>query len=227
MTGPIHLQTHGSETRFRNLFVREIPSEEANDLLAKIAGHEDEYQSIFNGKSLEGWTGATDQYEVVDGAIRCKKGAGGNLITAKSYADFAVRLEFKLPPGGNNGLAIRTPNADVNPAHKALELQVLDDTHPKYATLKDYQYHGSAYTVAAATRGYLRPVGEWNYQEVRVVGDHVTVDLNGYRILDVHLKQAKPDHASANQTEGHFGFCGHNDPVLFRALRIKTIDADE
>ncbi|MFN3167175.1 MAG: DUF1080 domain-containing protein [Phycisphaeraceae bacterium] len=226
MTGPIHLQTHGSETRFRNLFVREIPSEEANDLLAKIAGHEDEYRSIFNGENLEGWTGATDQYEVVDGAIRCKKGAGGNLITEKTYSDFAVRLEFKLPPGGNNGLAIRTPNAKVDPAHKALELQVLDDTHPKYAKLKDYQYHGSAYTVAPALRGYLRPVGEWNYQEVSVVGDHVSVDLNGYRILDVHLKQAKPDHASAKQTEGHFGFCGHNDPVLFRALRVKVIKGE-
>ena len=225
MTGPIHLQTHGSETRFRDLFVREIPSEEANQLLAEIAGGEDAYHSIFNGKDLSGWTGATDEYEVVDGAIRCKKGSGGNLITEKTYSDFAVRLEFKLPPGGNNGLAIRTPNAEVNPAHQALELQVLDNTAPQYAKLKDYQYHGSAYTVAPALRGYLRPVGQWNYQEVNVVGDHVTVDLNGYRILDVHLKQAKPDHPSASQTVGHFGFCGHDDPVAFRNLRIKPITA--
>ncbi len=228
MTGPIHLQTHGSETRFRNLFIREIPSEEANALLAKIAGGEDQYASIFNGKDLTGWTGAVKDYEVVDGAVQCIKGRGGNLITDKRYSDFAVRLEFRLPVGGNNGLAIRTPSADVDPAHKALELQVLDDTAEKYAgKLKDYQYHGSAYTVAPAIRGYLRPVGQWNYQEVNVVGDHVTIDLHGYRILDVHLAQAKPDHPSAKQTEGHFGFCGHDDAVAFRNVRIKEIKKSE
>ncbi len=223
MTGRIHLQTHGDETYFRNLFVREVPAEEANELLAEITGDDKAYTPKFNGKDLKGWTGATGDYEVVDGAIRCKQGRGGNLITEDQYSDFAVRLEFKLPPGGNNGLAIRTPNAQVNPAGAALELQVLDNTHPKYAKLKDYQYHGSAYEIKPALRGYLRPVGQWNYQEVRVVGDHITVDLNGYRILDVKLKQAKPDHPSASQTAGHFGFCGHNDPVAFRAIRIKPI----
>lgn len=227
MAGPIHLQTHGSETRFRNVFVRELSSEESNTLIAEITGDDTQYTSIFNGKDLTGWGGATDNYEVVEGAIRCKKGKGGNLITDKMYSDFAVRLDFKLPPGGNNGLAIRTPNANVDPAHKALELQVLDDTHPKYATLKDYQYHGSAYTVAPALRGYLRPVGEWNYQEVTVVGDHITVELNGYMILDVHLGKAKPDHPSAKQTSGYFGFCGHSDPVAFRNVRIKEITKSE
>lgn len=226
-TGTIHLQTHGSETRFRNVFVRELPAAESNELLAQISGGKAGFESLFNGEDLTGWIGATANYEVVDGAIRCKAGHGGNLITQETYADFVVRLEFKLPPGGNNGLAIRTPNAQVDPAHQAMELQVLDDTAEKYANLQPYQFHGSAYTIAPAHRGYLRPVGQWNYQEVRVVGDHVTVTLNGFKILDVHTKQAKPDHPFNSRSEGHFGFCGHNDPVEFRNIRIKELDADK
>ena len=224
MTGPIHLQTHGSETRFRNVFVREIGAEEANAYLANLNGDEDTFTQLFNGEDLEGWIGATDNYEVVDGAIRCKQGHGGNLITEDSYDNFTVRVEFKLPPGGNNGLAIRTPNAGANPAHQAMELQVLDNTAEKYAGLQPYQFHGSAYGLAPAHRGYLRPVGEWNYEEVVVNGDHVQVFLNGYKILDTHTKDAAPDHPFNSRDEGHFGFCGHNDPVMFRNIRIREIE---
>jgi len=224
MTGPIHLQTHGSETRFRNVFVREIDAEEANEYLANMSDDEDTFTQLFNGEDLEGWTGAVDNYEVNDGAIRCKAGHGGNLITEDRYENFTVRVEFKLPPGGNNGLAIRTPNAQANPAHEAMELQVLDNTAEMYANLEPYQFHGSAYTIAPAHRGYLRPVGEWNYEEVIVNGDHVQVFLNGYKILDTHTKEAAPDHPFNTITEGHFGFCGHNDPVEFRNIRIREIE---
>ena len=66
-------------------------------------------ESVFNGKDFTGWAGALENYEVVDGAIVCKPGKGGNIFTKEEYADFAVRLEYKLPAGGNNGLAIRYP----------------------------------------------------------------------------------------------------------------------
>ncbi len=168
MRGPIYLQTHGAETRFRNVFVREIPYEESQRALAAIRGGDDGFQPLFNGENLDGWMGAVDSYEVVDGAIRCKAGRGGNLLAKDEFDNFVVRLEFKLPPGGNNGLAIRAP-ADVDDAaYSAMELQVLDDSDKQYAELHDYQYHGGLYGLAPATRGYLRPVGEWNYQEVVV-----------------------------------------------------------
>jgi len=223
--GPIHLQTHGSETRFRNLFIRRLTSEESNTLLTEIAGDDDTFTPLFNGKDLTGWTGATQNYEVKNGAIYCKRDHGGNLVTKQQYDDFTVRLEFKTPPGGNNGLAIRTPNADASPANDALELQVLDNNHIKYAQLKDYQYHGSAYGIAPARRGYLRPACQWNYQQVTVKGDHIVVELNGFTILDVHLKEAAPDgHPAKTFTKGHFGFSGHSDPVGFRNIRIKPIE---
>ena len=224
--GPIQLQTHGGEIRWRNIFVRPISTYEANELLdqADDAG----FVPIFNGQNLTGWKGAVESYHVVDGALRCRKGSGGHLFTEKEYDDFAVRLEFKLPPGGNNGLAIRYPG-EGDPAYAGMcELQVLDSEHPKYENLDARQYHGSAYGISAAHRGYLRPTGEWNFQEVTVQGARIRVELNGYVILDTDVSQvtelmAGTPHPGKDLKQGHFGFCGHGDDVSFRNIRLKEL----
>ena len=225
--GPIHLQTHGGEIRWRNIYIREIPAEEANATLRgddKVHG----FTTIFNGKDLTGWTGATDNYEIRDGAIVCKKDHGGNLFTEAEYSDFIVRLEFKLPPGGNNGLAIRYPGTG-NPAYDGMtELQVLDDTADKYKTLDPRQYHGSVYGTVAAHRGYLRPVGQWNYQEVTVKGSTIKVELNGTVIVNADISEitdfmADSPHPGKDRKKGHFGFAGHNDPVMFKNIAIKEL----
>ena len=70
---------------------------------------EDGFAPIFNGQSLEGWQGGTDGYEIKDGAIVSQPKGSGNLYTVKEYSDFALRFEFKLTPGANNGIGIRQP----------------------------------------------------------------------------------------------------------------------
>ncbi|MGY8768050.1 MAG: 3-keto-disaccharide hydrolase [Pirellulales bacterium] len=225
-TGPIHLQTHGGPISWKNIYIREINSEEANMILA--SKNNKKFKSVFNGKDLKGWTGAVENYEVRDGAIACKPKHGGVLHTEEQYRDFVVRLEFQLPPGGNNGLAIRYPG-NGNTAYIGMtELQVLDSEHPKYSKLDARQYHGSAYGMAAAQRGYLRPTGDWNFQEVTVQGSNIKVELNGSVILDADIAEAKDfmansPHPGKDRTEGYFGFAGHNDPVLFRAIKIKSL----
>lgn len=225
--GPIHLQTHGGEIQWKNITVRELSAEQANQVLREKEA--DGFQSVFNGKDLTGWEGALDNYVVNDGAIMCKPQKGGNLYTAEKYGDFVARLEFKLPPGGNNGLAIRYPGQG-NPAYQGMcELQVLDSEHPKYAKLDDRQYHGSAYGMVAAHRGYLREAGQWNFQEVTVKGSTVKVELNGTVILDCDLSQvneymSNSPHPGKDLKEGYFGFAGHSDPVQFRNILIKRLD---
>jgi len=228
--GPIQLQTHGGEIRWKNLFVREIPAAEAN---ARLRGEDPKgFKSVFNGKTLDGWSGPVDNYEVKDGAIVCKPGKGGVLHTEKKYGDFVARLEFRLPPGGNNGLAIRYPG-EGNPAYDGMcELQVLDTEHPKYAKLDPRQAHGSAYGMVPAQRGYLHPTGEWNYQEVTVQGSTVKVELNGTVILDTDLSKVDEymgghAHPGKDLTSGYFGFAGHNDPVEFRNISIKPLKAEK
>jgi hypothetical protein len=221
--GPIQLQTHGGEIRWKNIFVREIPASEANSVLSN-----DGFTSLFDGKSLNGWAGAIENYEVVDGAIRCKTGKGGVLHTRDQYEDFVVRLEFKVPPAGNNGLAIRYPGEGDTAYVGMCELQVLDDQHPQYSKLDPRQSHGSAYGMVAAARGYQRPAGEWNFQEVTIVGSTIKVELNGNLILDADLSQVKElmantPHPGKDRTQGYFGFAGHSDPVEFRNVRIKEL----
>ena len=79
--GPVHLQTHGSETRFRNVFIREIPGEEANELLSQMDGGDDGFKPQLEGDEFTGWTGATNGYELAGGALKAKPGVSGNLLT--------------------------------------------------------------------------------------------------------------------------------------------------
>jgi hypothetical protein len=224
--GKILLQTHGGEIRWRNIFIREIPADEANKILKEKAG--EGFKSSFNGTDFKGWTGATENYEVVDGAIVCKPKKGGVLFTEERFSDFQVMLEYKVPPGGNNGLAIRYPGKGQGSYDGMCELQILDDNHPKYAKLDPRQFCGSAYGMAAVHKGYTRDAEEWNFMLVTVKGPTIRVELNGTQILDTDLSKVteymnKRPHPGKDLKEGHFGFCGHNDPVAFRSIAIKPI----
>jgi 3-keto-disaccharide hydrolase len=226
--GPIQLQTHGGEIRWRNLFVREIPAAEANELLRKhdAAGFTD----VFNGKDFTGWAGATDGYEVKGGAIVNRPGKGGNLFTEAEYGDFVARVEYKMPPGGNNGLAIRYPGKGQPSSEAMCEVQVLDDNAAKHAKLDPRQYNGSVYGMIPAHRGYDRPIGEWNLMEVTVTGHKIRVELNGTRIVDGDVStvtdfMGDKKHPGKDLLRGHFGFAGHNDPVEFRDIRVKALDS--
>ena len=223
---PIQLQTHGGEIRWRNVFIREIPSEEANEILRKQATKG--FEPIFNGNDFEGWAGPLDQYEVKESAIVCKPSKGGTIYTKEEYGDFVARVEFKLPPGGNNGLAIRYPGKGDTAYEGMCELQVLDDTAKQYEKLDPRQFNGSVYGIVAAQRGYMRPVGEWNFEEVTIKGSTIKVELNGTAIVDADVSKimdymAKSAHPGKDRKKGHFGFAGHNDPVAFRNVQIKKM----
>lgn len=224
--GPIQLQTHGNEVRWRNISIREISTHEANALLR---GRDPEgFVKVFNGNDLAGWEGAVENYEVRDGNIVCKPEKGGTLYTKDEYGDFVVRFNFKLPPGGNNGLAIRYPGMGDGAYTGMCELQVLDTEDPKYSKIDPRQTHGSAYGMAAAHRGYLRAPGQWNYQQVTVNGSTIKVELNGVTILDTDLSKiteymANSPHPGKDRTSGFFGFAGHNDPVEFRNISIMRL----
>jgi hypothetical protein len=189
------------------------------------------YELLFNGESLDGWVGNKTDYVVEDGMIVIypDRGGKGNLFTEKEYANFIFRFEFQLTPGANNGLGIRAP-LEGDAAYVGMELQILDNTAEKYAELHEYQYHGSVYGVIPAKRGFLKPVGEWNQQEVIANGDSITVVLNGEVIVNGDIKEARKGgtldgkkHKGLKNKKGHIGFLGHGDLVKFRSIRIKEM----
>ncbi|MCE2708617.1 MAG: DUF1080 domain-containing protein [Algoriphagus sp.] len=192
---------------------------------------EEGFVSLFDGKSLDNWIGNKSSYLVKDGilVIEPQGGGGGNLYTEKEYENFVLRFEFQLTPGANNGLGIHAPLTG-DAAYLGKELQILDNESEKYASLQPYQYHGSVYGVIPAKRGYLRPVGEWNQQEVRVEHPRITVILNGEVILEGNYLEASKngtldhkEHPGLLRSRGHIGFLGHGDVVRFRDIRIKEI----
>jgi hypothetical protein len=166
---------------------------------------------------------------VEEGAIISKPQGSGNLYTKDEYGDFHLKFEFKLTPGANNGLGIRAP-LKGDAAFVGMELQILDDTAPKYKNLRPYQFHGSIYGVVPAKRGNLKPVGEWNSQEVVAKGNRIKVTLNGTTIVDADIKKASTPktidgrpHPGLKRTKGHIGFLGHGSRVEFRNIRIKDL----
>ena len=225
--GPIQLQTHGGEIRWRNIRLREIGAAEANKILEGKASSG--FKPIFNGKDFSGWAGPVENYQVTNGVLVCKPGKGGTIYTKDTYSNFVVRLEFKVPSGGNNGLALRYPGQGDTAYVGMCELQVLDDNYDKVrGKIDPRQAHGSAYGMVAAQRGYQRPIGEWNFQEVVVNGSKIKVELNGTVILDADLSKVtefmgKNPHPGKDRTSGHFGFAGHSDPVAFRNVSIKPL----
>ncbi len=226
--GPVELQAHGTDLSFRDIFIREIKTSEYNLTQKEI---DEGFVALFNGKNLDGWTGDKVSYTAEDGMIVIKpgEGHGGNLYTGSEYSDFIFRFEFQLTPGANNGLGIRTP-AEGDAAYVGMELQILDNTASIYAGLEPYQYHGSVYGIIPARRGFLRPVGEWNYEEVTVNGTRIRVVLNGAVIVDGDIAGATEkgtldgkEHPGLKNSSGYIGFLGHGSVVRFRNIRIKEL----
>lgn len=188
-----------------------------------------EFVTLFNGKDFTGWgaEGKTEKngYHVEDGTIVTKPPCG-NLVTDKEYEDYILEFEFQLTPGANNGLGIHYTGSG-NPSVNGMEVQILDGEHAKYkGKLKDYQHHGSLYTLAPALRGHMKPAGEWNQQRVTVRGPRVSVELNGVCILDANLDELNekhPKHQGAKRRKGKICFCGHGDVIRLKNLRIAEL----
>ncbi|MGC6426492.1 MAG: 3-keto-disaccharide hydrolase [Akkermansiaceae bacterium] len=189
---------------------------------------EEQFVDLFNGKDFTNWGGEGETekfgYVVVDGVIestpKCRF-----LITDKEYTNYVLHFEFQLTPGANNGLGIHYPGKG-DAAYAGMEIQILDNTHPKYAKLKDYQFHGGLYTLKAAKKGHLKPVGEWNQEIVTINGSKVKVELNGVIIMEADLDEinkAHPKHKGAKRRKGHLAFCGHGDIIRLRNLKIKEL----
>ncbi len=209
------------------------------------------FEVLFDGRSLDKWHGNTTAYVPVDGNIyvTAQYGGSGNLYTKKNYSDFIYRFEFWFDvPGVNNGIGIRTGKdvTGVDAAFHGMEIQVLDHDDPMYGGynynwtgIQPYQIHGSVYGVVGAKHVDFGPIKQWHTEEIKAVGDHITVTVDGEVILDANIREACQGHAVGPEgtegnpymidhrnhpglfnKEGYISFCGHGPGVKFRNIRI-------
>lgn len=213
-SGYIGLQVEvpkGGQFLIRNIRVTEL-------------GHE----SLWGGKDLSGFEGAGGPAEqcwaVQDGAIVGLPKKGPWLRTQQEFADFNLRLEYRVDPGANSGIYVRVPadgkhhRKDESEPPAGFEVQILDDSAKKHAKLKPYQFCGSVYDIAGATKHVGRPPGQWNTLELNCDGHHVTSTHNGVVIVD-----ATPEEfplLKLRKLKGYLGFQNHGGGVAYRNIRI-------
>jgi hypothetical protein len=189
------------------------------------------FTALFNGKDLTGWKvnegGKMSVWGAEKGLLYVEGAGGGWLMTEKEYGDFELRLEFKMPEKGNSGVALRSPMKG-DPAYAGMEIQLLDDVwHKKnFKELRNTQLTGSIYDVVPPSKDALKPVGEWNKITITAKGRHVTIELNGMKIVDADLDEHKDKfekHPGLKAEKGHLGLQSHDGRVEFRNLFVKPL----
>ena len=239
----------GENVYVRNVYINELPTTPIFKLSAEEA--KQGFEVLFDGRSLDKWHGNTSAYVPVDGNIyvTAKYGGTGNLYTKKNYSDFIFRFEFFFDvPAVNNGVGIRTGKdvTGVDAAYEGMEIQVLDHDDPVYqgypfgyTGLRPYQNHGSVYGVITPEHIDFGPIKQWHTEEIKAVGDHITVTVDGKVVLDGNIREAcqghnvAPDGGKQNpytldhknhpglfNKEGYISFCGHGAGVKFRNVRV-------
>jgi len=199
-SGYVGLQNHGNRVEFRNLRLAEL-----------------DFESLFNGEDLSGWNvEGAPSWSVRDGVIVCEGGGGGWLRSEQEYENFVWRLEYRISPGGNSGMFIRSTR-EGNPAFTGMEIQILDD----YGKAPDPHSAGALYGSIAASKNMSKPAGEWNQVEITCQGRRVTVVMNGEKIIDANLDDYPELRARVPQ--GYLGLQDHGDLVEFRNLRVRRL----
>ena len=239
----------GAQVNVRNFYLNALPETP----ISKLTDEEVKqgFEMLFDGRSLDKFHGNLDAYVPVDGNIyvTAKYGGTGNLYTKKNYSDFIFRFEFFFDvPAVNNGIGIRTGKdvTGVDAAYSGMEIQVLDHDDPAYqghpfgyTGLRPYQNHGSVYGVITPEHVEFGPIKQWHTEEIKAVGDHITVTVDGKVILDGNIREAcqghnvAPDGGNTNpytldhknhpglfNKEGYISFCGHGAGVKFRNVRV-------
>jgi hypothetical protein len=166
---------------------------------------------LFDGKSMDAWDvqdkNRPSGWTVADGSMTNEPHAN-NLVSKQKFKDFKIHAEYKLEKDSNSGIYLRG----------RYELQVLDD----YGKPTEAHGHMSIYAWKAPLVNASKPAGEWQTMDAVLVGNRVTVTLNGQKVQDNSELQAITGGAlDANETEpGPIVLQGDHGKVWFRKVTV-------
>ena len=193
--------------------------------LTSIAQEVNEAGSVplFNGVDLAGWHAVAQQDWHVDGSTLWTDGKGGWLRSDQTYADFVLRLEYRMSAGAVSGIYLRAAEQG-DPAFTGMEIALADDA----GQLTDLHSTGAIYGAVIPLYSVGRKAGEWNQVEITCIGRRLTVYLNGNRIHKIDIDDpafvfAEKRPLSRVPNKGYIGLESHSSRVDFRNLRIQVI----
>lgn len=198
------------------------------------------WQSLFDGKTLNGWRGYKNRdiknWLVEDGTLHCKntvndKAIRADLITTQQYQDFELEWEWKISKGGNSGMMFRATEEFDQPYFTGPEYQMVDDDN--YPDLTVLQKSSANYDMHP-TKALPKKLGAWNNSKIIVKGSHVEHWLNGTKALEYELfstdwktrKENSKWKTSANYgmaTKGYIALQDHGTPVWVRKIRVREL----
>ncbi len=200
------------------------------------------FTALFNGKNLDGWKGlvgnpktratmpkeklAEEQakadalmnkhWSVQDG-ILIFDGKGQSLCTKKDYANFELMCDWKIKKAGDSGIYLRgTP-----------QVQIWDTKAPELFKHGADKGSGSLWNNAKHPKHALvhadNPVGEWNSFHIKMVGERVTVKLNGKTVVDNTVLENYWEKDKPIYESGQIELQNHGNTLYFRNIYIKEL----
>ena len=185
-----------------------------------VGADEQGFRPLFNGKDVTGWKlrnpGGHNSWSILPGGVLKNTVEGGvhgtDLLTEQKFWNFTVRYEYMTPDGSNSGFYLRG----------RYEVQILGDYKSGKATTT---CNGSLYNFKAPDQFVTKPAGEWQTAEVTMIGNRVTVMMNGVKIHD-NVECTKPTGGEIDNKANEPGpilLQGDHGTVSFRNIRIKEL----
>jgi len=200
------------------------------------------FVALLNGKDLTGWKGlvgnpksraamtagelaaaqaAADErmrvhWHVVDGALQFD-GKGGSLCTDKDYGDFELRVDWKILPAGDSGIYLRgSPQVQIwDTEHKPLSRHGADKGSGALWNNKEHE----RFPLVKADK----PVGQWNTFAITMVGDRVTVKLNGQLVTDNVVMENYWQRDKPIYPTGQIELQNHGNTLWFKNIYLREI----
>jgi hypothetical protein len=213
------------------LFIGSVCCCRHTDVVEKTGEGQEQWQWLFNGKDLNGWTFKPGSWVIEDGGVLAAKG-GGDIWTKEQFGNFALELEFKISEKANSGVFLRTGDT-VKWLHTAIEVQVLDSYGKEEADKHDC---GAIFDCLAPSKNMVRKAGRWNHYVITCRDSKIKVVLNGEQVIDMDLDLWTEAHKNPDGTankfntaykdmprSGHIGLQYHGSAVWYRNIRINPL----
>ena len=195
------------------------------------------FRLLFDGRSSTGWRGyrqqtLPDNWQVRSGAL-IRVAAGPDIVSADEFANFELRLQWKIEKGGNSGIMYRVSEDLESTYESGPEMQVLDDANNREGK-NPLTAAGANYGLYPAKPGLVHPAGEWNDVRIVVDGAHVEHWLNGTKSVEYELwSHDWKDRVASTKFKqwptfglnhaGHIALQEHDARVAYRSIRIKVL----